>query len=331
MLDLLTNMSETVVADYDRLRDDCGLVELSHLGLVSLTGEDRKGWLQGQVTNNVRSLESGASSSFCFCEPTGHVLAICDSWALPDRIVLTTDRQCQPGLLKRVEQMVIMEDVVAESADQTYRLFSIQGPRATAELSRIAELPSLDAGIATVGEATVFILRSNRTGMGGWDIWVPADQNRAIQLVEQLSPKVSQAAYDVARLESGIPAFGTDITSRIMPPEMGPAFETKHISYHKGCYVGQEVLVRIHSRGHTNRTWVGLLSESPLEVGATVSHSRRADAGVVTSAGFSPDYGHIAAAMLRNEAVGDRENVSVTTSSGKVEAEVRPMPLLRFD
>ena len=119
------------------------------------------------------------------------------------------------------------------------------------------------------------------------------------------------------------------MNEKTFPPEMGKAFEERHVSYSKGCYMGQEVLMRIHSRGHTNKTWVGLASEKPLEVGASVGHRLRSDSGIVTSAVFSPDFGYIGAAMVRNEAAFEGEVVQVTTSQGIVEAEVRQMPILR--
>lgn len=331
MSDLLNYTTEAVVADYDRLRDDCGLLDLPFLGLVTLRGDDRKGWLQGQVTNNLRTLDSGASSSFCLCEPTGHLVAVCDAWALPDRMLLTTARETQEAVLRRVEQMVILEDVAGEDSTEEYRFLSVQGPRATSELSRHLELPKLDAGESEYRGAPVYCLRSNRTGMGGWDLWVPAAAKEAIESLSLAFAPISHEAYNVARLEAGIPLYGADMNARTLPPEMGPAFETRHISYNKGCYVGQEVLMRMHSRGHTNRTWMGLLADAPLEIGATVAHASRPEAGTVTSAAFSPDYGHIGAALVRNEAARHGELVRVVTERGEVEAEIRQMPILRFE
>jgi folate-binding protein YgfZ len=331
MSDLLNYTTEEVVAEYDRLRDDCGLIDLPNVAQLTLTGDDRKGWLQGQVTNNLRSLDLGASSSFCFCEATGHLVSVCEVWSLQDRFLLTLPKETLPRVLERVEQMVILEDVAAADSSEEYRLLSIQGPRATAELSQFVSLPSLDAGEGTVEGAKVYCLRSNRTGLGGWDVWVPAGEKKALKKLTQAFQPISQQVYDIARLEAGIPLFGVDMNHRTLPPEMGPAFVAKHISYNKGCYMGQEVLMRMHSRGHTNRTWMALYADEPLEAGAAVSHSRREDAGTVTSAAFSPDYGHIGAAMLRNEAAQDRETVRVTTKSGDVEAEVRLMPILRLD
>jgi folate-binding Fe-S cluster repair protein YgfZ len=103
------------------------------------------------------------------------------------------------------------------------------------------------------------------------------------------------------------------------------------VSYKKGCYTGQEVLMRIHSRGHTNRTWMALTSDTEMPVGARVRHRNRDDAGVVTSAGDSPDYGPIAGAMLRAEAAIPNENVEVETSEGWVPARVHLMPILRME
>ena len=329
MIDLETLVDAETLQGYELLRDDSGLVELPHLARLWLLGEDRKGWLQGQATNDVRKLEGGTSSLFCFTTVTGHLMSVCEAWAAPDRILITCPESTKEAVLRRVEQMVIMEDVTAEDAGQQYTLLSVQGPSATQRLSKLVSLPSLDTGEAEIEGSAIYVLRSNRTGMGGWDLWIPTDAAKALEAVRSEFATANYESYDIARLEAGIPMFGTDMTEKTFPPEMGKAFEERHVSYSKGCYMGQEVLMRIHSRGHTNRTWVGLTSESPIPAGAVLAQNRRSDAGIVTSSRFSPDYGHIAGAMLRNEFVFDGEIVQVQTESGPVDAEVRLMPLLR--
>ena len=329
MIDLDTQISDNALRGYELVRDDSGLVDLPHLALVTLSGEDRKGWLQGQATNDVRKLESGASSVFCLTAITGHLMSVCEAWATSDRILMTCPQSTVANVLKRVEQMVIMEDVIAEDVSNKYQLVSIQGPTATAKLSRLLTLPNLDSGVAEFEGASVYVLRSNRTGMGGWDVWLLKTDTNAIESLRQNFSPVAPESYDIARLEAGIPQFGTDMGEKTFPPEMGRAFEERHVSYSKGCYMGQEVLMRIHSRGHTNKTWVGLLSESPLEVGAVISQNRRSDAGVVTSCAFSPDFGYIGAAMIRNDFAFDGETVQVLTADATVDAEVKLMPILR--
>ncbi len=330
MVNVEIDISDKTLNDYDVLRDACGLVSLPNHSLISIKGEDRKGWLQGQATNDLRKLEPGASSEFCLTTVTGHLMTVCESWAVQDFILLTCPTSTVPDLLNRVEQMVILEDVVAEDVSSKYRLLSIQGPTATQQLTSIVALPSLDAGEATLKDATVYCLRSNRTGLGGWDIWVPTEHQEVIDFLIASFPSIGEPAYNIARLEAGIPEFGTDMGEKTFPPEMGSQFESRHVSYTKGCYMGQEVLMRIHSRGHTNKTWVGLVSEHKIEVGATIKHLNRADAGVVTSSGFSPDFGHIAAAMVRNEAAFEAEQVEVTLEGHSVVAEVKMMPFLRL-
>jgi tRNA-modifying protein YgfZ len=313
---------------YDLLREDCGVLNTERFVAFELMGDDRKGWLQGQATNDLRNMAEGTSVAFCLCSPTGQLLADCHMWLLPERLVVTTDIATAPAFAQRCESMVILEDVTCRDLSGTQRLFSVQGPSATSRLSRGITLPTLDAGVATLDGHQIMLLRSNRTGYGGWDLLVPPE---AEGLVAKLLGDISQVrdeAAEIARIEAGIPRVGADLSAKTLPPELGRAFQTSHISYTKGCYTGQEVLMRLHSRGHTNRTWMGLLADAPLEEGAIISHPSRADAGVVTSAALSPRYGFIGAAMLRNEAAMRGEMVTVQTSNGAVEAEVVEMPIL---
>ncbi len=316
---------------YDLLRGECGIVPTEHLSVLVLEGDDRKGWLQGQATNDLRSFTPGTASAFCLCQVTGQIEAICDVWAMPDRFILTTARETAGAVLKRVETMVVLEDVRATDVTAESKIISVQGPTATSVLAERMALPTLDAGQVEVDGVKIWLLRSNRTGMGGWDIVLPASETDLAASLSKGIPKIHATAAEAARLEAGVPVWGRDVTPKTLPPELGPAFEARHVSYSKGCYMGQEVLMRLHSRGHTNKCWVGLMAEKAVTAEALVAHSRRPDAGAVTSAAFSPDYGYIAGAMLRNEAVQEGDTVTVQTERGLVEAEVRAMPILRFD
>jgi folate-binding protein YgfZ len=129
------------------------------------------------------------------------------------------------------------------------------------------------------------------------------------------------------RIERGSPRWGVDIREKTLPPEMGASFVERTVSYQKGCYTGQEVLMRIKSRGHTNRTWTGLVCESPVDADSQVGSSVRESAGFVTSSAVSPDFGPIAAAMLHNEAAVEGTEVVVVSAGKEVKAVVRPFPL----
>lgn len=312
---------------YDLLRTSCGRYELRNSSLFEVKGEDRKAWVQGQTTNDMRPITPGGSLAFCLCSATGQIQAVGDLWACDDRYLIRTHRAAASALQERFDNMIIMEDVSTRELTLEYRLVCIQGPYATGQLKKHLDLPHLDASVAMFQGVEVVCLRSNRTGFGGWDLLVPIDAESAWSALESAFPPVDEAAFAIARLEAGVPRFGEDIDGRVLPPELGPWFESRHVSYSKGCYTGQEVLMRIHSRGHTNRTWMALLADSPMAPGNVVSHQQRADGGHVTSAAFSPQFGFIAGAFLRRE-VADSETVVVHTASGLIEAEVRNFPLL---
>lgn len=328
---LIESLSESTLRSYDLLRGACGRYELNQSALIEFRGEDRKAWIQGQITNDLRSIVLGGSLSFCFCSPTGQIVSTGDLWNLPDRYLVRIPKAAHNDVLQRCEQMIVMEDVQYADLSTEYRLISIQGPTATDELREIVSLPNLDAGVTEYDGLEVIVLRSNRTGMGGWDLLLPRSATKEAQKIESRFEPINDEAYNIARLEFGNPRFGIDMNQKTLPPELGPAFDAKNVSYKKGCYTGQEVLMRLHSRGHTNKTWVGLIAEDPIPVGASVIHMGRNDVGSVTAAAESPTLGFIGAAFVRNEAAFDREPVEIKTEEGKFEAEIRHMPLWRYE
>jgi folate-binding protein YgfZ len=135
---------------------------------------------------------------------------------------------------------------------------------------------------------------------------------------------LSRAGFLLATLEAAIPLAGVDFSERTLPPELGPHFESRYVSYNKGCYVGQEVLMRIKARGHTNKTWVGLKADKEIREGAKVTRQGK-EVGVVHRAALSPAFGHIASATLRNEAKQEGTQVQI----GGEPATVVQMPFLR--
>jgi len=327
MADLKPESTDLALMDYERLQEDCGLIDLSTFEVIQLQGSDRKGWLQGQVTNDVRELEPGRSRSFCFCSATGQIVAVVDAWALPDSIVMICPEASAAAVRQRIVDMVILEDVEAPALG-SHVLVSLQGRSASRRLGELVKLPELDAGEVELEGSKFWCLRSPRTSFGGWDLCFAGPDDVALARLRELFPTIDHGAYDIARLEAGVPSLGSDIGAKTMPPELGPAFESRHVSYRKGCYMGQEVLMRIHSRGHTNKSWVGLLTDGPVEPGAVITAGPGKEVGSVTSAAYSPRLGHFAAGMVRNEAALAGTSVEIVSERGNVFAEVRPFPLL---
>ena len=270
----MPSLSPELLRDYDRLRIDQGCFALPDLSLIELLGEDRVEWLQGQTTNDLRGKDLGGAISACLCSATGQTLATMDIWQQPSRILLSIPTVCVAAFMSRVDQMVIMEDVSATVSPLTAT--TVQGPNALKP---------------TNGE---IILASSRVGLSGWDVWGASN----------LPTNIDPAVVEIIRIEAGEPRFGTDLSTKTLPPEMGPAFVAKYVSYTKGCYTGQEILMRIHSRGHTNRTWTGLRTEERVEAGASVICDGK-EIGLITSSVLSPRLGPIATALLRNDHIGN--------------------------
>ncbi|MFN8219484.1 MAG: hypothetical protein U0S12_05055 [Fimbriimonadales bacterium] len=331
MADLLTpsRMDAAFLDSYSRLEDDCALFDLTdRSAIVRLTGEDRKAWLQGQVTSDLRPMQVGGSAEFCLCSSTGHLQAVCRVWHFENESLVVLDRAALPNLLERCQTMIVMEDVHFEDVTPLFRLLTVQGPAASQCLGSLFSLPTLDAGFGDP-EGTVRCLRAKRTLFGGWDLLIDARFD-ASELLAPV-PVGAVEAYDLAALEAGNPRWGVDNDAKTLPPEFGPSFEARHVSYHKGCYTGQEVLMRIHARGHTNRTWVSVLAEEPLEPGDALFHLGKTEVGTIRTAHESPRWGFFGTATVRNQAAFEEEAVQVVRGDRKFPATSRLMPLSRLD
>ncbi len=249
---------------------------------LKITGADAKSWLQGQITQDIRLLATQSISS-CLCNPKGQIESIVHIHEEEDHLILITE---QPTvILQRIEDFVIMEDINATLLD--FPVSTLQGVSASGSYCQ------------------------DRTGYSGYDTLTTSDIPNGS--VEHLS------ALEIA---AGIPRFGIEIGAKTLPPELGPHFESQHISYTKGCYVGQEVIHRIHARGHTNKCLVGLIADKPIEPGSVTFEGK--EIGSVHRSAPHSEFGFIASATLRNEATSNGTQVQING----VTATVQQLPLL---
>ncbi len=282
-------LSDFARSDYERIISDFGWVAVDDT-LMALRGADAASWLQGQVTQDLRDWAIGECRSMCLCKPTGQLLAVLHGMMTRDKIYLSTDRRCASQFAARVEAMVIMEDVELDTLDLV--CVSAQGP----ESAR--------------AEANGIRIPHDRSGRTGYDFWM---SDRSVEVV------VDEVA-ELIRVEAGRPKFLMDWNEKTLPPELGAKFEADTISYKKGCYTGQEVLMRIFSRGHTNRCLTAITSDEALSPRMTL-YQREEKVGEITSAVCSPTFGFIGLGMLKNSADMD---AAVLADGG---LEVRPVQI----
>ena len=307
-------------AQFTTFADVPSMVSLGETSVVEVTGADAREWLQGQLTQDLRPLTAGGAVRACLCRPTGQLLAHLEVWDLGDRFLLLAHESEAPAFLARVEEAVIMEDVAARVLPAS--LFHAFGPDAGSLLAQLGADPAAEAPLSP----GPIVRARSRTGLPGFDAVLPSGGEH---LSHTGGTPVPPGVWNALTLAAGEPLPGVDTNEKTLAPELGPVFEAATVSYRKGCYTGQEILMRLHSRGHTNRTWRGLLSPAPLAAGARI-FAEGAEVGRVTRAAEHPTLGPIAGATLRRESAGKRIEAE-TPDGGRAAVEARDMPLFSLD
>jgi folate-binding protein YgfZ len=323
-------------AGYAAARSTAASIDRTHRGRIVVSGRDRASYLQGLFTNDIAALGPGRGCYAAYLTPQGRMITDVWVYELGDVILLELGAAQKDTLLSRLEQFIFSEDVQLGDATETFFSIAIVGPRAAAVVGRLTgvardrldALPPHGNLRAAFAEQPVIVLRIVDTGVAGFELLVEASFGGLIQNALTMDGVVAagEAVADMLRIEAGVPLFGRDMNEETIPLEAG--LETTAISMTKGCYVGQEVIVRVLHRGHGRvaRKLAGLVvdgSEAPAP-GAVVTIDGR-DVGVVTSATVSPALNRpIALAYLHRDF---QEAGTVVRASGAT-AVVTPLPFV---
>ena len=300
---------------YEAVRDGgAGLIDLSERGRIRVSGSEATMFLNGLVTNDVKSLAEGRWMPAAFPTVQGRLIGAVRMARLKDGFLIDTERASHEGVLKTISRFTMAGDfVVADLTDQNAML-SLQGMRAAEVVAKVlkgivADLPR--NGVSELEGVT--IIRATHTGEDGFDIVV--DSVRAGELRQALldagAMRVDQETFEILRIEAGIARFGVDMDETNVIPETNL---DDAVSYTKGCYVGQEIIVRIKHRGHPAKKFVGLKADRPLEPGS-----------IVTSAAESPKLGNIGLGYVRYESIEPRTTVVVDG----INTTVTELPFIR--
>ncbi len=325
-------------AEYEAVRRAAGLIDLSHLGKVRIAGADRQDFLNRMLTNDIKTLAAGRGCPSFLLNPKGHVVAYLSLLALPDAFLAEADPAAAAAMIEMLARYTVADDVTLEDVSGAWGLLSLQGPAAPAVLGDllggpVPVLEPLQHVEAQVAGAAVRVVCHSRTGETGYDLWVAADRAAALWDAaaeaggrHALRP-VGLAALNVLRLEAG-QAWGGDVAGDVLAMETGLEGP---ISFSKGCYIGQEFVVRIAHRGHVNRKLSGLVlnGDRVPEAGDKVIQGDK-EVGWTTSAALSPALGRpIALGYVRRECYDPGSKVTVRTAGHAVDAEVVALPFYK--
>jgi len=255
-------------AQYDAIRHGAGIVDLSSAGKLEVGGKNAVQFLNGLVTNDVKSLQPGAGVLAAFLDVHGKVKSICRIYRLADRFLLEFEPSRREVVFDNLKRFVPAGEFTVDDVTGVHALLSLQGARAHEVLARAGlqppEAPFSFTTADLVEGVPVLIARHSRSREPGFDLFVPSEA--AARLEQALlehgqefgAMRVGQDALEVARIEDGIPVDGIDITGDtiLLETDLDQA-----VSYTKGCYLGQEIIARIHWRGQPARRLRGLLIE----------------------------------------------------------------------
>jgi folate-binding protein YgfZ len=311
--------------EYAAARRHAGLVDRRAYGLLEATGRDRATFLNALLSNDVKSLTPGQGCAATLLDVHGKVQVVLLVWVLDDRILIVTPPGTVQSTLEALDKYLFSEKVDLRDASEDWGLLMVTGPQAPPLIERLAgALPAAPPWSHIAGRIDGVDVRLVRGGgeTGEPEIWIASPA--AAAGATGLGPE----ALESLRIESGTPRFPADIGPAVLLPEV--PFETL-VSYTKGCYPGQEVVVRIRDRGHVNRHLRGLVLEGDV-VPPAGSEVVAGDAviGAVTSAtrSFGLDR-PIALAMVRRQHAEPGTAVGVRVGDRVVPATVSALPFTR--
>ena len=331
-------------AEHAALRTGAGVLDLSCRSRLCLLGADRVRFLHGQVTNDIKKLSPGAGAYAVLTTAKGKMESDLNIFLLADEILLDFEPGLTGKISARLEKFIVADDVQIVDAAPHYGLLSVQGPRAAEVIHTVGWLGSVapparpfdSVKISDPALGDLYLANLPRLGTAGFDLYVPNGSlaAAAAQLLAAASPAGGRAcgwtAFETARIEAGRPRYGADMDETHLPLECG--LESRAVSYSKGCYIGQEVINRIHSVGHVNRELRGLrlaaaLTALPVHGDKLFQGDR--EAGYVTSAVKSPVLNHpIALGFIRREYNQTGNELTLRTAAGESRAIIVDLPFI---
>jgi folate-binding protein YgfZ len=278
---------------------------------LAVAGKDRATFLQGLLTNDIQALTPGSGCYAAWLSPQGRMLTDLHVLESGGMVLLDVPAEVAAATLERLDQFLFSEDVKLGSMADVLTGVWVHGPRAASVLETLLGTSGLDTwggyqhSQFELDEQPVSVARIDQLGVPGYCIFL--ERSREDHLVNALeaagAARAGADALLAARIEAGYPVFGVDMTDDTIPLEAG--IEHRAISFSKGCYVGQEVIIRVMHRGHGRvaRKLVGLRFDGGAVAPGAKLFSGAREVGFVTSAAVSPRSGPIALGYVHRDFV----------------------------
>ena len=327
----------SVNEEYRALRHGAAVYDLGARAKFTITGGDRVRWLNGMVTNNIKDLPRKRGTYNFLLNAQGHILADLYAYNRGDDFLLDTGGAEAEGLLATLDHFIIADDVEVKPAALT--AIGLAGPQAKALLNKLSkdnehvwgeELQWLETNtVSWRGEFELTIVRMDTDHPPTWELWLaPADAPTLWrELVNAGATPVGVEALDLVRIAAGRPLFGRDIRERDLPQETA---QDRALNFNKGCYIGQEIVERIHARGKVHRRFTAFAPDSPVRPGDKVTLNDK-EVGEVTSAAELPQENGSKRAVALGYLRGEANRPGAKLFIAGVPATIAQPPLEKYD
>lgn len=299
-------MNETA---YYALRESAGFFDLSGRGKIRVTGEDRARLLHAMCTNQVQELQPGTGTYAFFLTSQGRIIADAFIYCMPDYLLLDTEPEAKQRLIEHLDKYIIADDAELHDFTDAMATIGLEGPKSGEILTSLGALPGhLPCSFVEWGHGQ--LAHCSYVGGEGYALFLPAEEKDRI--VEQLrsagAVEADAETLDALRIANGRPRFGVEISDTNIPQETR---QMHAVHFSKGCYLGQEIVERVRSRGHVNRQVTPVRIEGALpERGSKVVAGDK-EVGEILSAANLPGGVVAGFAMLRSEALVPGSQLSV--------------------
>jgi folate-binding protein YgfZ len=268
---------------YSALTTGAGLVDLSARGRIRVTGEDRARLLHAMTTNHVEQMTPSEGLYAFFLNAQGRILADAYILCFDDHFLLDTEPETRRSLFEHLDHFIIADDVTLEDIGDETVCLGLEGPNAL-PVAGAAGFPAPNHRYSHSGEAGATV-----AAIHGVRIFGPLERRDEILQALEGAGAIAASPEDAerARIHSFRPRYGVDITAATLPQETQ---QTQALHFQKGCYLGQEIVERIRSRGHVNRQLMGFRLEGhAVPAAGTSLFAGGKEVGEVTSAAEAPE------------------------------------------
>jgi len=333
--------------EYRAAREGAALFDRSDAGKIAVAGTDRLGYLHAMFTQDILALQAGAGCYAAYLTPQGRMISDMRVLELGDMVLIDLPAPRVSAGIENLDQFIFGEDVRLGDLTEAFAKLTVAGPRAAEVVGRVVGQPDAGEGLDLPRWAefrnrrvewrgdTLVVAASADLGLTGFDLYAERPRLQALTgaVIEAGALPVSAETAEVLRVEAGLPAFGKDMDGDTIPLEAG--IEDRAVSFTKGCYPGQEVVIRVVHRGHGRvaRKLTGLLLDGSLvPARGDLLRGGERDAGRVTSAVLSPALGRpIAIAMVHRDFVEPGTELTVLHGEDHYRARTTTLPFQAND